>query len=218
MCSDVLRPFFYPHICRVIIVILRSLKTLGVRKVICWLAFSSSLAGCHHESYLYLGQTPPTDQPKVFAPGVVSLSDRNEEVITFSPNGQEIYCSVEFYPEPKPSFTLMMRYEDEAWSAPDTASFSTGRRTSEPHIALNGSRIYYFANGVENQKGVLDLCYSERQGDGWSEPVSLPAPPNAPSPDYALHPCVTADTSVYFQQWCGRNLPKPVPPRDVSSW
>ncbi len=184
-------------------VILRSLKMLGFRRVICWLAFGSSLAGCHRESHIYLGQTPPTDEPKVFAPGIVSLLSRNEEVITFSPDGTEIYFSVEFYPEPKPSFTLVMRYENGAWSGPDTASFSIGRRTSEPHIALNGTRIYYFANGVKNQKGALDLCYSERQGDGWSEPISLPSPPNALSPDYALHPCIVADTSVYFSNGAG---------------
>ncbi len=179
------------------------LRTTNFSKVAQWLALGILLVGCQHESYRYLGQTPPADQPEVFAPGIISLPNRNEEVITFSPDGQEIYYSVEFYPEPKPSFTLVMRHGNGVWSKPDTASFSVGRRTSEPHIALNGTRIYYFANGVENQKGILDLCYSEKLGDTWGEPMSLPSPPNLVSPGYALHPCVVADTSVYFSNSTG---------------
>ena len=168
-----------------------------------WLVGSAVLIGCHRPSYHYFNQTPPTDEPKVFAPGIVSLPDRNEEVISFSPDGTKIYFSVEFYPEPKPSFTLVTKYEDGQWSTPDTASFSVGRRTSEPHLALNGTRIYYFANGVENQKGALDLCYSEKIDSTWSEPISLPAPPNALSPGYSLPPCVISDTSIYFSTSTG---------------
>ena len=64
--------------------------------------------GCRN--YAYLGQQPPKDTPTVFDPGIISLPDRKEEVITFSPNLKEIYFSIEFYPEPKPSFTMFMNF------------------------------------------------------------------------------------------------------------
>ena len=167
----------------------------------CLLLFSALALGC--EQHEYLGQTPPGDVPKVFAPGVISLPDRKEEVITFSNDLKEIYYSIEYYPVPKPSFTMYMKYENGQWSKPDTASFSKGRRTSEPFMAFGGSRIYYFANQVEQQKGALDLCYSEKSNNGWTEPVSLSAPPNALSPYFTLHPCVVADTSIYFSSYSG---------------
>jgi hypothetical protein len=98
---------------------------------------------------------------------------------------------------------LHTKYIKGKWAEPDTASFSKGRRTSEPFMALDGSRIYYFANNVENQKGALDLCYSYRVGEEWSSPVSLSSPPNFKSPNFTLHPCVVADTSIYFSSFSG---------------
>lgn len=159
------------------------------------------IMGC--DNHEYLGQKPPGDTPIIFAPGIVSLPDRKEEVITFSPDLKEVYYSIEFYPDPRPSFTLFTRFKNGKWSTPDTVSFSRGRRTSEPFMALDGSRIYYFANKVQNQKGLLDLCYSERTENGWSEPISLSAPPNFEEPYFTLHPSVLADSSIYFSAHSG---------------
>lgn len=159
------------------------------------------VTGCH--SHRYLGQKPPGNEPKIFAPGIISLPDRKEEVITFSPDLSEVYYSIEYYPDPTPSFIMFTRYEDGQWSTPDTASFSRGRRTSEPFMAFGGSRIYYFANKVDVQKGLLDICYSAREKDGWSEPISLNSPPNFRSPNFTLHPCVVEDSTIYFSSFTG---------------
>ena len=40
---------------------------------------------------LYFGQTPPGNTPKVFAPGIVSVSSTKENVISFSPDGTQIF-------------------------------------------------------------------------------------------------------------------------------
>lgn len=157
--------------------------------------------GC--DNYEYLSQKPPKELPLTFAPGIISLPGRKEEVITFSPDLKEIYYSIEFYPEPKPSFTLFTKYENGKWTEPDTVNFSKGRRTSEPFIAFNGKRIYYFANKVRNQKGVLDICYSEKIGEEWSEPISLSSPPNFKEAKFSLHPCIVSDTSLYFSSYNG---------------
>lgn len=159
--------------------------------------------GTSCKDYKYLGQKPPQDIPQIFAPQIISLPNRKEEVISFTPDLKEIYYSIEYYPELKPSFTLYMKYENGAWSEPDTAQFSKGRRTSEPFIAFGGERIYYFANKVNNQKGILDICYSERTEDSWSDPISLSSPPNFKFPNYTLHPCVLTDTSIYFSSFAG---------------
>ncbi|MDR7132374.1 hypothetical protein J2X69_004741 [Algoriphagus sp. 4150] len=163
--------------------------------------FLTFVFGCN--SNKYLSQKPPKLIPEIFAPGIVSINNRNEEVITFSPNGLEIYFSIEYYPDPTPSFILFTEFKDGKWTEPDTVSFSKGRRTSEPFIALSGSRLYYFANKVENQKGSLDICYSERNVEGWGDPISLNSPPNFITPKFTLHPCIVSDSSIYFSTYSG---------------
>lgn len=165
------------------------------------LTFLILLSGC--KNYEYLGQQPPKDIPQIFAPELISLPNRKEEVITFSSDLKEIYYSIEYYPEPKPSFIMFTKYDKGQWSEPDTVSFSKGRRTSEPFMAFNGRRIYYFANNVSNQKGILDICYSERKDGLWGEPISLTSPPNFKNPNFSLHPCIIADSSLYFSSYSG---------------
>ena len=177
------------------------MKMFSTTQTICLISCCILLIGC--KSYQYLGQQPPTDVPKIFAPQIVSLADRKEEVITFSPDLKEIYYSIEFYPEPKPSFIMYMKYENGQWSDPDTVDFSIGRRTSEPFMGLGGTRLYYFASAVNNQKGILDICYSDRTEKGWSDPISLSSPPNFLNPKFTLHPCILSDTSIYFSSYSG---------------
>lgn len=42
----------------------------------------------------YLGQTPPGSVPQIFAPGIVSLTNRLETYPAFSPDGKDMYFSV----------------------------------------------------------------------------------------------------------------------------
>jgi len=41
----------------------------------------------------YLGQTPPTLTPQIFAPGLVSIQGRYEMGVSFTTNLEEIYLS-----------------------------------------------------------------------------------------------------------------------------
>jgi hypothetical protein len=145
---------------------------------------------------LYFGQTPPGDSSVGFAPGIVTLPNRNVPCISFSPDGKSATFYVAFWPSPGTPYTLLTEYTNNRWSVPAPASFTTGRTTGEPIFALNGSRIYLFANGASNQVGSIDLCYSEQNGTGWSNPKSMGNPPNLPQDQY--HPCIVSDTSVYF--------------------
>jgi hypothetical protein len=124
---------------------------------------------------LYYGQIPPGSVPQKFAPGTVSIPGRNEANITF--------------------------YINNHWTIPDTIPFSVGRACAEPIFACNGNRLYMNANNVVNQQGVKDLCYSEKQGNNWGNPVSIGNPPN--SEPYQYHPSLIADSTVYFSSNAG---------------
>lgn len=150
---------------------------------------------------LYFGQTPPGDSAVVFAPGIVTLPNRNVPCISFSPDGKSAVFYVGFWPNPGTPYTLLTEYTNNRWTAPVPATFTINRTTGEPIFALNGSRIYLFANGVSNQVGSVDLCFSEKNGAGWSNPKSMGNPPNLAQDQY--HPCIVADTSVYFSTSSG---------------
>jgi len=174
------------------------MKSTVLTTILIFLSGSCLVAQPVPPDSLYFGQTPPGSIPAMFAPGIVSLPNRNEAVITFSPDGASVF----FYVQQAIPYTLFSVYSNNHWSAPDTIPFSNGRTTGEPFFAYNGSRVYMFATNALNQEGIVDLTYSEKQGNGWSDPVSMGNPPN--SEDYQYHPCITGDTSVYFSSGAGK--------------
>lgn len=153
------------------------------------------------DSALYLGQTPPGNTPAIFAPGIVSLSGRNEARITFSPDGKSAFYYIEFWPNPGTPFIMYSEYKNGTWTNPDTASFARNRKTGEPFFALGGKRIYLNSTKALNQVGSIDLSYVEKKDSSWSDPVSLGSPPNSTQDQY--HACIVADTSIYFSSSSG---------------
>ena len=151
---------------------------------------------------LYLGQTPPGATPKIFAPGIVSIPNRNEAAITFSPDGASVFFYIEKYPAPGIPYTLYASYVNNRWTTPDTIPFTMGRSTGEPFFACNGTRVYMYATNAVNHQGIVDLSYSERQGNDWSIPISLGNPPN--SETYQYHPCIVGG-SARTPRWSHRS-------------
>jgi hypothetical protein len=148
---------------------------------------------------LYLGQTPPGNTPQVFAPGIVSLPGRPEYGISISPAGDEMLFALGNWPNKR---TMIMKYENDHWTSPDTVSFSTTRSAEEAIYSPDGSRVYYYAYNPPNPVGGADLCYSVKNGAVWSEPVNLGPPLNTTQNEY--HPCVVADSSIYFENGVGK--------------
>jgi hypothetical protein len=62
----------------------------------------------------YLGQTPPADELRPFAPGIVYL---DHGTVSVSPDGQEMYW-------PTRTAIMMTRIQDGRWTKPAFASFS----------------------------------------------------------------------------------------------
>jgi hypothetical protein len=175
----------------------RSLPTI----ILIFLFGSFALAQSIPPDSLYFGQTPPGNTPQIFAPGIVSIPNRNEAVITFSPDGASVFFYIQKYPGPGNPYTMYATYTSNHWTTPDTIPFTVGRSTGEPSFAYNGNRVYMFATNAINQVGIADLSYSEKQGANWSNPISLGNPPNSEA--YQYHPCMVGDTSIYFSSNAG---------------
>ncbi|MBK6345134.1 MAG: T9SS type A sorting domain-containing protein [Bacteroidales bacterium] len=148
---------------------------------------------------LYLGQTPPGDTPQIFAPGIISLAGRTEYGVSISPDGAEMLFAIGNYPDKR---TMIVEYKNNHWSNPDTVSFSVTRSAEEAIYSPDGQRVYYYAFNPPNPVGGADLCYSVKSGQAWSEPINLGSPLNTPQSEY--HPCIVADSSVYFENSSGK--------------
>ncbi len=148
---------------------------------------------------LYFGKTPPGSMPQVFAPGIISLPGRVEYGVSIAPAGDEMVFALGNWPIKR---TMIIRYENNHWTSPDTASFSVTRSAEEAIYSPGGERVYYYAYNPPNPNGGSDLCYSVKTGNDWSQPINLGPPLNTVQDEY--HPCIVADSSIYFENASGK--------------
>jgi hypothetical protein len=118
---------------------------------------------------MYLGQTPPGNEPQVFAPGIVSTRGGHEFSITFSPDGSELY----FNRGPN-IYGAYLR--DNGWTAPAPVAFNSDFLDHEPHISHDGQKLF-FGSGRPREGAVGEQAYGiwvmNRSGDSWGEPEYL---------------------------------------------
>jgi hypothetical protein len=142
----------------------------------------------------YFGQTPPGDSAVVFAPGLVSLTDRLENSLAFSPDGNECFISVWGANYSSAEIYWMKRVGNE-WTPQVEAPFSKGHFASRPFFSLDGSRLYFhYANFTGPDP--YNIWMVQRTYNGWSEPIHLPSPINSNYRDGSYSE--TADGTVYF--------------------
>ncbi|MGD2110442.1 MAG: hypothetical protein PVI86_13765 [Phycisphaerae bacterium] len=128
----------------------------------------------------YFGQDPPGMVPEVFAPEIISLNDRREDRLVFSPDGQQ--CALGLGDQ-----ILYTRQENGHWLPWDDTVFGTNQR--EPFFGPDGMRFYSLWNA--------EVYMSEYVLGQWSMPLRLPAPVNAASTGEYL-PTASLDGTLYF--------------------
>jgi hypothetical protein len=168
------------------------------RKIMC--AFSliliisiTSLA--QNNSTYYFGQTPPGDSAVVFAHGIVSLTDRRETSIAFSPNVDECFISVWAAHDSSARIFWTKRIGNE-WTHQIEAPFSVSHHfTSRPFFSLDGNKLYFhYANYTGPEP--YNIWMVERTSNDWGEPKHLPSPINSDYRDGSYSE--TADGTAYF--------------------
>ena len=128
---------------------------------------------------------------------------------TFTPDGRTVVFT-RFTP---PQMVLMTStFADGRWSMPTALPFSGTYRDLDPAFSPDGSRLFFSSwrptgPSAADTTNASDTWYVDRQGDGWSAPVHLAAPVNAPEQDY--YPSV-ARNALYFDSFRAHGRPRSV--------
>lgn len=143
----------------------------------------------------YFGQTPPGDSAVIFAPGIISLTNRLEGNITFSPDGKECFFTVHGlnYSSYKIYHT---KRQDSTWSPQVEAPFFVGQNNCNPFFSRDGRGLYFDSQIRKSGTNGRDIWMVQHTEGGWSDPQKLPSPINS---DYYDGYCSeTSDSTVYF--------------------
>jgi hypothetical protein len=143
---------------------------------------------------LYFGQTPPGETPEVFAPGVISLSNRYEYSIAFSPDLTECAFGITNNTWGVFNVYYTTMASDSSWSTPVVAPFKgTGDALSV--VFTPDNQAVWFAS--HRPVFPANLWMSERDGmGGWLAPVKVASPVNSSANEYA--PAFSASGVLYF--------------------
>jgi len=113
----------------------------------------------------YLGQVPPSDTPKEFAPG--QLADKGAFVmgrVAFSHDGKEFYFTQnDSWRSGDHAKLRVMRYADHRWSKPEVLA----EQFLSPTLSMDDNTLYMRKGGMRN------VWRSKRNGSSWSEPAPL---------------------------------------------
>lgn len=133
----------------------------------------------------YFGQTPPGDEPQIFAPMIISLPNRRETKIVFSPDNRKCLIGIGIGGTFK---ILYSNYVNGNWTEPKPADFITIDRAIEPFFSPDGQQILFTSHA--------DIYVSDLVNQLWTAPVKLDPPVNTIAEEY--HPTVTLKRALYF--------------------
>jgi len=149
----------------------------------------------------YLDQTPPGENPVIFAPGIVSAQEHFEHsCLAFSPDYTEVYWSSDFT-EFGFYDIVTMKKEKGRWTAPKLASFSEKYHAGSPVFSYDGKKLYFTSSRPRNENaGSSDrnIWVVDREGKAWSEPKPLDDIINSDQGESVLS--ISKQGTLYFRR------------------
>lgn len=122
----------------------------------------------------YLGQTPPGDTPRIFAPGVISGKSLEHGPAVFSRDGKEVYWCSRIG---RKADLWVMRRVNNRWTRPENLlPYGKEVKWMDPFVSVDNKRLYFSADRSEifKKDGPIkynrDIWFVERKGKGWSKP------------------------------------------------
>ena len=153
-------------------------------------------AGPHSFELLPTGE----DSPHLFGKGVISTPG-DESGGIFSPDGREFYFA-QMNPTttfPRIGLLCVSHWNGKSWSRPEALPFSGKYLDFPPRLSPDGKTMYFASSRLpaDSKAHVLRIWQVNRTGDGWGEPMPVPAPINSDD-RWNWGASVTADGTMYF--------------------
>ncbi|NJD63675.1 MAG: hypothetical protein FIB00_00280 [Chloroflexi bacterium] len=150
----------------------------------------------------YLGESPPGEEPRLFARGIVSSIWGLHSSLAVAPDGNTVLWApmVEI---PGSVYSvggiLMMERKDGRWEAPRWAPFSSETEGDVPFYAPDGKRVYFISDRPlpgQPASGRERIWFADRSGEGWTAPAPVDTAVNR----YPQHWQFSADAAhtLYF--------------------
>lgn len=168
--------------------------------VMLFLTLSASAQAVPQDS-LYLGQSPPGDSAVIFAPNIVSLPDRFENAISFSPDQKE--CCFEIFDGVSWRWGTIMyaRYENDKWSDFKEDPFIESKKYFDilPIYSPDGQKCLFSSARPSRSYAQVDIWMCRRSGDHWSAPFKLDSSINDSSMDES-YSSISNSGNLYFNK------------------
>jgi Tol biopolymer transport system component len=116
----------------------------------------------------YFGQKPPGKTPEIFAPGIISQTNRLVDHVAFSPDGNECFFTI-WGPKFSSAKILWTKRVGNTWTPQGEAPFSEGHYAATASFSMDGNRLYF----SYSKHGSTDLWMVQRTAQGWSDPERL---------------------------------------------
>ena len=124
----------------------------------------------------YFGQKPPGLIAEIFTPGIVSMNGRYEYGISFSPDSNDMYFSVQ--EEDQPASIYYSIIEGKKWQPIRRANFTQGKKAGEmePFVSHDGTQIYFTAYNTDFTD--TKIWAVNRVKSDWGNATKLESPIN----------------------------------------
>ncbi len=146
----------------------------------------------------YLGQKPPSTEPEIFAPGLIT-THYSQSYIAFLNDGRVCVFSES---TEKGHETYYTYEKDRHWTKPQRAPFEELQGHPNYTSGPLGRKVYYHSGNPthpDDDRPDDNIWTIEWTGSGWAEPEVLPEPANS---EYGeAYPSATVDGTVYFFTW-----------------
>ncbi|QNL48742.1 hypothetical protein H8S90_18440 [Olivibacter sp. SDN3] len=147
------------------------------------------------ESSDYLGQTCPDSIPVIFAPGIVSMKDRLEHGISFTPNTRELTFGI-LNKDDLSGKILYSKKINEKWTEPMVFEPLKNECVYLPYFSPNGKSLLYAQSKPDTGNVYTDIWMIEKINDDWVSPKVIQAPLSSTSRE--ANACMTYDGTIYF--------------------
>ena len=144
----------------------------------------------------YIDQDRPNQQPKLFAVNFISQKNESEFGSIFSAKGDECYFAADVEGRSEIRYTKL---EDGQWSQPKKVISHKKYSYNDPFLSVDERQLFYISEMPRNANDSIkdyDIWYSNKIGNGWSEPINAGEAINTDNDEYYIS--FTSAATMYF--------------------